>query len=324
MMARHHFTPAGRHRQQSDHPPFTLVELLVVVAVISLLASMLLPALSRSRDMARRATCANNLKQINLGFTLYSGDADDFLPHAHGRRMGEVMGAWSIPDYTHATAFRYHYAATAYVRDYLTGPVSLARATHHVLRCPANSGPDPASSKANSFPDISGTTKDYQSTYMNYAQAGFVRTDIDSNTPESQAFVLPYRMTHIDSIASRFGFPFLLFGDRVDIRERGDSSSPSNTWWDSNHGKTFSNMGGNSAYHDGHVSWRPYSYRYGSALAGIPGWQASHNDAWSTFQIPADATAWIRNGSRTRLFYGTRQKSAATLPYYNPLIDFAP
>jgi len=59
---------------------FTLVELLVVIAVVSILAGLLLPALQKARESARTVSCLSNVKQMLLGAILYGNDNDDCLP----------------------------------------------------------------------------------------------------------------------------------------------------------------------------------------------------------------------------------------------------
>lgn len=62
---------------------FTLIELLVVMAVIGIVCALLLPTVSRAKRTARRSTCLNNLKQVNLGLQMFADENGDVLPNTN-------------------------------------------------------------------------------------------------------------------------------------------------------------------------------------------------------------------------------------------------
>jgi prepilin-type N-terminal cleavage/methylation domain-containing protein/prepilin-type processing-associated H-X9-DG protein len=126
------FRPAAR--------AFTLIELLVVVAIIAILAALLLPVLSKSKGQAETVTCASNLRQLTLAWTLYAEDNGDFFVNNHGVRetlarrqtWANNVQDWQASDDN---------TNLVYLSDSKLGP--FANHSTHIYKCPADREPAP-------------------------------------------------------------------------------------------------------------------------------------------------------------------------------------
>jgi prepilin-type N-terminal cleavage/methylation domain-containing protein/prepilin-type processing-associated H-X9-DG protein len=156
---------------------FTLIELLVVIAIIGILAAILLPALARARESARRASCANNLKQWGLVMKMYAGEAKG------GKLPLNLWHSCTPGDYGLDFVHAFNVVYPEYLSDF------------NVVMCPSSTGnPDPVVR----FDDVKDN--------MDYTDDGFTVRNSGPNGSK-EFFTCEYTDSTTDYLYLGFLFP---------------------------------------------------------------------------------------------------------------------
>jgi prepilin-type N-terminal cleavage/methylation domain-containing protein len=237
------FDRVAASRRCPYEPGFTLVELLVVIAIIGILAALLLPTLSSTKEQARRTQCKNNLHQIGVTMTMYAGENRDWVISAKQQEEGKREHFAFVQTSLQAPS----------VRAAQTVGLDVSSNTASVWTCPNRPG-------LPIFEDVPRNRITPQWT-IGYQYFGGITTWMNPSFPDGIPSRSPVRLSQArptwclaaDAVIRIDG----VWGKNLNDRPLPFSNLPPHR-----HPKTLLPEGGNELFADGSARWIPFKDMY--------------------------------------------------------------
>lgn len=273
---------------------FTLVELLVVISIVALLFALLLPSLSRARDIAYRSSCASLMRQIGIGTTAYRLDNKDWVPQLNNYGHGGVQWGLTVPS-IYKPAMEEYWPATLRTCPTLKFPA--ATDNFHWMY----SSPILGNEYASWGWMADRTTPDYAYTRLVPGKARY------NNGVSIITFGPPFSTVSFDAIKA---FPLFadLLGTTLGYRTTPHGGSSTDPFTNGS-GYTMDSQGGNSLWEDMHLEWHDWPTAAATYPGPLPGidpmttrvHQYPFSIAYGTGYFPGDG--WTSAGNISTMYY---------------------